>query len=195
MNKITVKIHGQEHTFKDEDLWGGDPQDPFSLLQAMERLPGTFAFYANILREGRSELSAATEGEDAARATLAHNISEREQKSTGKKPAAAEVERILSRESDHVLRALEATHGEAEFPGDEALANFARAVQNRREWTDIAQKLDVIVDTVRLRCSMVRSQAELLEACLQQNLIAPPRGRGAPDPKDRIGGPADDGRL
>lgn len=200
MIEIAVTMHGKRHAFTDKEMWGGDPSDPFHLLDAMEKLPGTFAFYANLLQEARAELAHATESETAARATLAHHISEREEKQRNKKPAEAEVERILRRETDQVLRALEATDGQAEFAGDEALATYSRCLQSRREWAERAGELDVIVETIRLRCAMVRRQAPLLEACLQQNLISldrfsPPRARGqAPDPRDRITD-ADDGRI
>lgn len=189
--RIEYEFHGERLAFTGEELRLGDPEDPSAMLERMERLPSTLGYYLNVLREAKQEVACAKESEEAAKAVVAHEIANRGLSETKagefKRPPAAEVERALVRETDGLLRALETG---VVVEKDERWRRYGETIRERREWADLAGKMEVVVETVRMRCSMIRSQSELLTSMLQQNIIRPPR-----ETPTIMGSAQDDGNL
>jgi hypothetical protein len=162
------------------ELSSGDPFDPHNLIKTMERIPNLFAFYSQAAREMKANYSFAKERKDAAGAALREAIISLVMVHGDKKPPAAEVERLFLQEIDRA---------DKEMPEDfPELKRYMELKKETHTWDVSASALEAIVETFRMKSSMVRGQASLLEAMMQQNIIT------RPEPP-KIGDETDDGTL
>ena len=162
------------------ELSSGDPFDPHNLIKTMERIPNLFAFYSQAAREMKASYSFAKERKDAAGAVLREAIVMLTVSKGDKKPPGAEVERLFLQWVDHA---------DEEMPEDfPELKRYMELKQETHTWDVSASALDAIVETFRMKSSMVRGQASLLEAMMQQNIIT------RPEPPS-IGDETDDGVI
>jgi hypothetical protein len=161
--------------------------DPFALYNAIERAPSQLHHYwetliksQRVLKDLRKE---ALELESLVKVWCHEEIQNGRPAGSSRTPTQNEIQIHFNNLTS-----------QEQLPANLTDPNVIAAVEKYKkvdaevtEWATKVAELEVVVESWRIRCSMLRSQAQLMQGFLQQNMISIPKAEAITFSSDRLG--------